>query len=121
MKEIFKNKSIENIKIAEIAFDNECFNASANRAYYAVFHAAVAALFAIGLNPRIDHVAVQTMFSDNFFNRRKIISSKYKGDLKELQEVRGKADYHEGVSKNIAKKQLLKAKELIEIILMELK
>lgn len=105
MKELFKNKAIENIKIAEIAFDNDCFNASASRAYYAAFHAAIAAIYSIGLEPRIDHKAVQTMFSDNFFNRRKIIPSKYKGDLVKLQENRSIADYHEGVSKNVARKQ----------------
>jgi uncharacterized protein (UPF0332 family) len=116
MKELFKNKALENIKIAEIAFDNDCFNASANRAYYAVFHAAIAAIYSIGKEPGIDHKAVRTIFSDNFFNRRKIISAKYKGYLKELQDKRNKADYHEGVSKKIAKKQLLQAKELVEII-----
>ena len=31
MKEIFVNKALENIKIAEIAFNNDCYNASANR------------------------------------------------------------------------------------------
>ncbi len=116
MKEIFKNKAVENIKIAEVAFEMECFNASANRAYYAAFHASIAAIYSIGLEPKIDHKSIQSLFSDNFFNRRKIISSKYKGDLKELQGNRNIADFHEGVSKKTAKKQLLQAKELVEII-----
>jgi hypothetical protein len=116
MKELFKSKALENIKIAEIAFDNDCFNASANRAYYAAFHAAIAAIYTIGKEPGIDHKAVRSLFSDSFFNRRKIIPSKYKGDLKILQENRNIADYHEGVSKKTAKKQLLQAKELVEII-----
>ncbi len=49
MKAIFVNKALENIKIAEIAFDNDCYNASANRSYYAAFHAAIAALYNLGI------------------------------------------------------------------------
>ena len=116
MKEIFKNKALKNIKIAEIAFENACFNASANRAYYAAFDAAIAAIYSIGIEPRIDHNVIQSLLSDYFFNKRKIIPSKYRGDLKKLQENRNIADYHEGVSKKTAKKQLFLAKELVEII-----
>jgi uncharacterized protein (UPF0332 family) len=117
MKEIFKSKALENIKIAEIAYDNSCFNASANRAYYAAFHAAIAAIYHIGIEPNIDHKVVKSLFSDNFFNRRKIIASKYKGYLKELQGKRSIADYREGVTKKDSKTQLSLAKELVEIIL----
>jgi len=121
MKEIFINKALENIKIAEIAFNNDCYNASANRAYYAGFHAAIAAIYHIGIEPNIDHKVVQSLFSDNYFNRRKIIPSQYKGYLKELQGKRNIADYREGVSKKVSKSQLSLAKELVEIILRVLK
>ena len=122
MKEIFKSKAIENIKIAEIAYDNDCFNASANRAYYAAFHAAIYALSSIGIELRIDHKTVQSLFAVNFINRRKTFSSKFKGYLKELQEKRNIADYKlTDISKKMAKQQLEKAKEFIDIILKGIK
>ena len=117
MKDIFTNKAIENIKIAEIAFSNDCFNASANRSYYAVFHAAISAIYSIGIQPKIDHKTVHTIFTDNFFNRRKIIPSKYKSYFSDLQDKRNSADYRVGISKKVSKQQLEKAKDFVEIIL----
>ena len=117
MKEIFKSKALENIKIAEIAFENNCFNASTSRAYYAAFHAAIASIYSLGIEPRVDHKSIQTMFADNYVNRRKIIPSKYKRYLIDLQDIRNSADYRVGVGKKIAKQQLIQAKDLIEIIM----
>jgi uncharacterized protein (UPF0332 family) len=117
MKETFQIKAIENIKMAEFAFENDCYNASANRAYYAAFHAAIVAIVSTGIEPKIDHKIIQTVFADSFFNRRKILSSKYKSYLKDLQDIRNIADYRMlSVSKKLAKQQLEKAKEFIEII-----
>jgi uncharacterized protein (UPF0332 family) len=117
MKELFKNKALENIKIAEIAFDNDCFNASANRAYYSAFHAAIAAIYSIGIQPNIDHKVIQSLFAENFCNRRKIVPSKYKSYLKDMQHIRSNADYRNGASKKDAKEQLKFAKEFVELIL----
>ena len=49
MKESFKNRALENIQIADKAYELGCFNASANRAYYAAFHAAIAAIYSVGI------------------------------------------------------------------------
>ena len=46
-----RNKSDENIKAAQLCFDNGFYNACANRAYYAMFHAAVAILIVKGSPP----------------------------------------------------------------------
>jgi len=121
MKEIFKAKALENIKVAEIAFENNCFNASANRAYYAAFHAAIALLYSIGLEPKIDHRTIQSLFAEQFVNRRKVFSSKHKGVLENLQEKRNDADYKFGVSKKVAKNHLATAKEFINDVLGEIK
>jgi uncharacterized protein (UPF0332 family) len=121
MKDSFTNRVLENLKVAEIAFENNCYNASANRAYYAAFHAAIAALYVIGITPNIDHKTVQTLFSDNYFNRKKLLPSKFKGYLKELQNIRSDADYKNGVSKNISKHQLNDTKEFVKIILEMIK
>ncbi len=46
MKQEFFTKSKENLKIAQLSFDNECYNACANRA----FQAAIAALAIHGIS-----------------------------------------------------------------------
>ncbi|NIR47239.1 HEPN domain-containing protein [candidate division KSB1 bacterium] len=46
---IYKEKARENLKIAELAFRESCFNASVSRAYYSIFHAAIAILVEQGL------------------------------------------------------------------------
>jgi uncharacterized protein (UPF0332 family) len=117
MKESFILRAKENLKIAEIALENDCYNASANRAYYSAFHAAIASLFSIGLTPAMDHKVVQILFTDNYFNRRKILPSKYKSYLNDLQKIRNDADYKNGINKKTAKQQLKEANELVELIL----
>ena len=117
MKDVFIVRALENLKCAEMAFENELFNASANRAYYAAFQVAIAAIYSIGIEPKIEHKTIQILFADNFFNRKKVISSKYKGYFGELQKKRNKADYQMGISKKEAAEQLKCAKEIIEIIL----
>jgi uncharacterized protein (UPF0332 family) len=121
MKESFVERANENIKAAEILFDNGLFNASANRAYYAAFHTALFALYSIGIIPDIDHRTVQILFADNFCNRRKIVPSKFKGFLKGMQDIRSDADYKSGVSKKDAKQQLKNAKEFLDIIMEVIK
>lgn len=44
MKASFLARAQENLADAEAAFEAERYNASANRAYYAAFHAAIEAL-----------------------------------------------------------------------------
>jgi uncharacterized protein (UPF0332 family) len=116
MKETFLLRAKENLLATELLFEDGLYNASANRAYYAAFHAGIAAIYTAGVEPVIDHRTVQILFSEYFFNRRKILSSKFKGYLKDLQHIRNIADYKEGVSKNIAKQQYKNAKEFVEII-----
>ena len=117
MKEIFLERAKENLVAAELLFENNLFNASTNRAYYSVLHLALAALYSIGINPEINHRTVQTLFSENFCNRRKVLPSKLRGFLPDMQDKRNNADYKSGVSKKDAKKQLNQAKEFFELIL----
>ncbi len=117
MKESFKNRAIENLEAAELLFENGKYNASANRAYYAAFHSAIAAVYNAGINPTIDHKSIHSLFSDYYFNRRKIINSKYKGFLSDLQDKRNHADYRLGVSKKVSRQQLFNAREFVNLVL----
>ncbi|HPI20347.1 MAG TPA: HEPN domain-containing protein [Candidatus Kapabacteria bacterium] len=117
MKESFKNRAIENLEAAELLFENGKYNASANRAYYAAFHSAIAALYSKRIKPNIDHRSVQSLFNDMFINKRKIIPAEFKRYLSDLQNVRNIADYKNGVSKKISKEQIEKSKNFIDVIL----
>ncbi|MBM2816065.1 MAG: hypothetical protein HW421_2827 [Ignavibacteria bacterium] len=99
MLESFLSRARENLRAAEVLFELELYNASANRGYYAAFHAAIVAIYSAGITPTIDHKIVRALFSDYFFNKRKILPSKFKDYLRELQNKRSEADYKSGVSK----------------------
>ena len=116
MKEHFLNRALENIKAAVLLFENELYNASANRAYYSAFHIAIAAILYNGTQPIIDHRSVQSLFNDQHFNRKKVLPSKFKDYLSNLQVVRNTADYKQGIGKKIAREQLKFAKEFIETV-----
>ncbi|MBM4401461.1 MAG: HEPN domain-containing protein [Crenarchaeota archaeon] len=67
LAESYLSKAKENLRIAEIAFEEGCYNASVNRAYYAMLQAAIAALLNGGIEPKlgkgIDHGWIQSRFS----------------------------------------------------------
>jgi uncharacterized protein (UPF0332 family) len=116
MKESFLKRAKENIEAAELLFNNDKFNASANRAYYAAFHAAIAGIFDLVKDFKSDHKKVRSLFSDLYVNRRKILPSKYKEYLYDLQRIRNLADYGKGINAKQAKNQLKQSKEFVELI-----
>ncbi len=118
MKTEFFDKAKENLKAAQICFDNGLYNACANRAYYAALHAAIAALAHRGIKrDKIDHGQVQADFSSELINRRKIYPAKMKSYLPDIQFVRNKADYTDGNAGKKAVSQLLsKVKEMCGMI-----
>ncbi len=117
MKDSFKNRAVENLEAAELLFEKGKYNASANRAYYAAFHFAIALLFAAGIKPSIDHRTIQALFVDTFINKRKLFPAKYKRYLSDIQDIRNDADYKNGTSKKNAKQQLKDSTEFCSLIL----
>ena len=121
----FWNKADENLKAAQLCFENGFYNACANRAYYAMYHAAIAILMVKGFPPtqkQIDHGWIQSTFARELINRRKIFEGKLKTYLPDCQNVRNDADYA-GIliSNKTAKRQVNKTSEFINAIKMELK
>ena len=118
----FLEKSRENLKIAQIGFENDCYNACANRAYYAAFQAAVAALLEKGFaKGKLDHKWVQAEFSEKLIKRQKVYPSEMKAYLTEMQLIRNKADYEpQSVSRKTAFRQMTKAEEMIKRIGQEI-
>ena len=122
MKEEFLNKAEENLKVAQVSFESGCYNACANRAYYAAFQAAIAALAAHGApKGKNDHAWVQSEFNRRLIKRQKTHPSRLKSYLPKMQQVRNKADYSEkDVGRKAASKQLSRAEEMFRIIGKEL-
>ncbi|TAE30324.1 MAG: HEPN domain-containing protein [Candidatus Kapaibacterium sp.] len=122
MKESFIARAKENILDAEIAFNGGRYNACANRAYYAAFHAAIAALKHFGHTPpSIDHSPVSGNFSKYLIHERKVFPSTITNELKEIMKIRGKADYSEtGIGKQLAAAQLKRATIFVHLVLQKI-
>jgi len=118
VKASFFARAQENLADAEAAYEAERYNASANRAYYAAFHAAIAALIHFGHVPNIDHAPVRAGFSKHLINEKKIFPASMTNMLKLIMEVRSEADYAEvGVSRKTSQRQLKMAKQFVETVL----
>jgi uncharacterized protein (UPF0332 family) len=118
----FASKAKENLAAAQLLFDHGLYNASANRAYYAAFQAALVALARAKVldQSRVSHETAQSKFAAELIHRRKIYPSHLKSYLMDLQRVRDSADYQlVAVSKKVALMQLKPAKEFVEILFQE--
>lgn len=91
----FLDKALEAVEAARLLASQSCLNSAANRSYYAVFHAARAALVSAGLagpHQKWSHEAIQGQFHQ-LTRRRKIYPARMNGDLSHLRSVRELADY----------------------------
>ena len=122
MKTEFFDKANANLTVAQMCFDSGFYDACANRAYYAAFQAAIAALADRGIiRDKADHKKVQADFSEKLIKRQKIYPSRVKSYLMDMQGVRNQADYNPvSVSKNLAFQQIRKAGEMISMMGKEL-
>jgi len=119
---IFLTKAKRNLQAAQLLFDHQMYDESANRAYYAVFQAALAAVSTVGMQVEgMSHEAVQSTFNNEFIHRRKIYPGHLKSYLSELLGIRNSADYKaKFTSKKVALKQLKKAEEFVEKVKQEM-
>jgi len=95
----YLEKARENLEVAETSLSTGHVNASANRAYYAAFQAAVAALWVEGIRPprehtgTLSHSAVQNEWSGRLVYRRKLYPPELRTTLQLLYKLRVQADY----------------------------
>ena len=118
----FLKKAQDNLGLAKYCFENGFYDVAANRAYYAAFQAAVAALAVEGIaNPKPEHKWTQSTFNGELVKRRKIYPNRLSSYLVDMIKVRIKADYSdELISKKTASRQLSKAEDFVTIIAKEL-
>ena len=114
----FFSKADENLRASEALYALGFFNASANRAYYAAFHAAIAILAHYGIkhneNP---HEWIQSQFASELVHRRKVFPATFPSILQQIQSVRNIADYHaSSVGKIAVERQLRKTTTFVHSI-----
>jgi uncharacterized protein (UPF0332 family) len=109
----FFTKALQELATAEIAFERGDYNSTANRAYFAAFHSAIAVLGLDGIKSVTnEHKWVQTTFSMHCIRQRKLFPSTFAAMLFEMMTLRHKADYDvSSVSKKEAMQQLKKAQQ----------
>ena len=94
---IYLQKSLATLAGAELELAHALHNNAVNRAYYAAYQAAVAALVAEGVEPEMErfwsHDLVQLQFPSLLIDSRKRYPRKLRLTLKVLFDERLKADY----------------------------
>ncbi len=115
-------KAVESLDSATADFAGARYNSCANRAYYACFQAAIAALLSAGIrpaNPRGEwsHELVQSQFNGLLINRRKLYPTLLRRVIRDTIEVREKADYTSSpVSGRVASRVLKQAQDFVKVI-----
>jgi uncharacterized protein (UPF0332 family) len=119
----FLDKALESLAGAESEFANERYNNAANRAYYAVFQAAIAALRRAGVRPIGDewsHEFVPSRFDGLLINRRHLYPTELRGVLNRNAGLRLSADYdEEPVTRTEADRALRRGRTFVRAIQTE--
>jgi len=121
----YLTKAIESLTGAESEFTNGRYNNCANRCYYAMFQAAVAALIAAGVRPTNikkpwEHDFVQAQFSGVLIVRRKLYSSDLAALFSEVAQRRLTADYDvAAISQTVAARALHKTRLFVSTVQRE--
>lgn len=122
MKEEFIQKADENLKAAKILIDGNLYNAASNRAYFAIYHIAIAILKHYNItSEKNEHDWVQSTFNGELIKRRSVFPSRIRSYLLNSQRLRNVADYSEKmISKKAALRQVKKAEDFINLIMEKL-
>jgi len=113
-------KAHESLRAAELCFGEKLYNSTANRAYYAMFQAAVVVLARAGIQPKGDqwsHENLQAAFATELIHRRKLYPRTISSFLPNGMRLRHQADYYERpVSEKRAREILQWAQEFLRLV-----
>jgi uncharacterized protein (UPF0332 family) len=124
LADAFLEKAQENLAAAASEHANGRYNSSANRSYYAAFHAAICALACVGIRPPgregyWGHDFVQAQFSGQLINRRRLYPSSLRNVLRDTYILRETADYDtEQVDEIRARRALRKAQDFVGAVVL---
>jgi len=120
--EVYLIKAIASLAGAESEFANGRYDNCANRCYFAVFQAAIAALVHAGLvADRIgriwDHGFVQAEFIGRLINRQRVYPARLRQTLSQNRELRDRADYtSQLVSEVQARRALQRSRDFVAAV-----
>ena len=117
----FLDKAQSNLRVAERAFMDGESDPCVSRAYYAVFHAAIAALLKLtDYRPERqtwDHASVAAEFNRRLIKQRKVFKSDLAHIPGKLCFLRHKADYNsEAIGKKIAGQSFREAQKFVKAV-----
>jgi uncharacterized protein (UPF0332 family) len=111
-------KALESLNAAELCFQQKMYNSTANRAYYAMFQAAIAALEQVGVRAAKGswgHDTLQAVFADQLIRQRKLYPRHFASFLPNGFQTRQLADYgNEMLSQRKARTILRWAREFVK-------
>jgi uncharacterized protein (UPF0332 family) len=119
----FLEKAQASLAGAESEAANARYDNCANRAYYACFQAAVAALLSAGIQPanlqgHLSHASVPAQFVGQLINRRKLYPAALRDTLPRTYQLRQAADYTDDfVSETQAVRALRRARDFVQAVL----
>lgn len=122
VSEAFLARAAESLAGAESELDNARYNNAANRAYFACFHAAVAALALADVRPPAGkrdwtHAFVQGQFPGLLVNRRKLYPAEMRDTLDRARTLRQQADYQAlAVTRTEAARSLSRARTFVAAV-----
>lgn len=109
------------LRAAHVCLEQQLFDSVVNRAYFAMFQAAICALETQGIKRREwTHKGVHSDFVHTFVQRRKVVPAGYAGALPRVMQLRHVADYQQpGVSQRQAERAFRMAQEFVELMIKE--
>jgi uncharacterized protein (UPF0332 family) len=118
---LYLTKARASIAGAELELASGYHDSAVNRAYYASYQAAVAALVAEGVPPIVErywpHEVVQAKFPVILIDERQIYPRSLRATLKALFDERLKADYEpDSVSPSTATEAVRRARALVDLV-----
>jgi len=116
----WQNKADQDMRAAELCFEQALYDVCVSRCYYAMFHIAIAALIRHSIPPRRDqwgHDYVQSQVAEQLIKRRKVLPATLAGELLDAMNARHEADYSAiPSSRKMAERRLRKARGFVNAI-----
>ena len=109
------------LQAAELCLAHGLWDSAVNRAYFALFQAAICALERRGMRRREwTHKGVHSDFVQLFVRRRKLVPASFAGALPSVMQLRHIADYQQpGVSRPQAERAVRRAREFVTLLQRE--
>ena len=113
-------KAQESLRAAELCYTEKLYNSTANRAYYAMFQAAIVALERAGIRPKGEqwsHEQLRATFATELTHNRKIYPRHFVTYFADALFTRNQADYKAANLSERQARQLLRwAKEVVQMV-----